>query len=220
MRFAWVLVGFAVAVAACGGRALSSETAPCSGAQCTTPEVVDSGTTCKKTSDCAAGTCIFAVGDACAAQGTCYTPPAPSPINCPSVALPLACACDGTSVYVAEVPTDGCGAPYPYGYAPTPIAHFGACEGPPTPTPLPTPSPSCSLDRDCGSGEVCAFAEKDGCSAVGACIPANGGPVCNSYTPGCACDGTVVNLSCNGYPPGYEPKPILHAGACTVTGGG
>jgi hypothetical protein len=40
------------------------------------------------------------------------------------------------------------------------------------------------------------------------------GPTCKAYMPGCACDGSEVNLICNGLPNGYAAKPVLHGGAC------
>ncbi len=42
---------------------------------------------------------------------------------------------------------------------------------------------------------------------------------CLAYIVGCACDGSMINLACNGLPDGYEPKPFLHAGACTEDAG-
>jgi hypothetical protein len=45
--------------------------------------------------------------------------------------------------------------------------------------------------------------------------------MCEAYSAGCACDGTEINLACNGYPNGYGPKPVLHTGACdTAVDGG
>src|SRR5438105_12083116 len=64
---------------------------------------------------------------------------------------------------------------------------------------------TCSTDGDCGVGRVCGFLAADACTAKGTCFdsPAQGTPQCHAYTPGCACDGTEVNLACNGYPSGY-----------------
>jgi hypothetical protein len=40
-----------------------------------------------------------------------------------------------------------------------------------------------------------------------------------AYSPGCACDGTAINVVCNGLPSGYETKPMRHTGACLADGG-
>jgi hypothetical protein len=37
---------------------------------------------------------------------------------------------------------------------------------------------------------------------------------CDAIALGCACDGTEINIACNGLPGGYETKPYLHSGAC------
>lgn len=69
---------------------------------------------------------------------------------------------------------------------------------------------------------VCGFAAADGCSAQGKCFPAPGA-VCQAYSPGCACDGTEINVICNGLPSGYDTKPLANTGACTAhvdAGGG
>jgi hypothetical protein len=44
--------------------------------------------------------------------------------------------------------------------------------------------------------------------------------MCLVYAAGCACDGTEINLACNGYPAGYASKPVSHAGACTAVDAG
>jgi hypothetical protein len=75
---------------------------------------------------------------------------------------------------------------------------------------------ACSTDSDCGEG-ICGFAIKDGCSAVGECFPTPG-PLCDAYSPGCACDGTVVSVICEGLPDGYAKKPLEHVGACKQSG--
>src|SRR5579859_7902158 len=71
----------------------------------------------------------------------------------------------------------------------------------------------CKTNADCGTQHACAFLQSDGCMAAGQCVAA-GGPVCNAFMPGCACDGTVINTICTGLPQGYVSKPFLHAGTC------
>jgi hypothetical protein len=72
--------------------------------------------------------------------------------------------------------------------------------------PVPDASGPCASDADCGKGYVCGFLESDACSATGVCFPAQTGPICNLALPGCACDGSEVNLACNGLPNGYAAK--------------
>jgi hypothetical protein len=74
----------------------------------------------------------------------------------------------------------------------------------------------CATDTDCGTGKMCGFKTADSCSATGACFdaPGPGTAMCDAYSAGCACDGTEINLACNGYPSGYGSKPVLHTGAC------
>jgi hypothetical protein len=73
---------------------------------------------------------------------------------------------------------------------------------------------SCTTSSDCTANEICGFPETPACSATGRCFPPPGA-VCAAYGPGCGCDGTEVNLICNGLPSGYVTKPLLHTGACT-----
>jgi hypothetical protein len=74
----------------------------------------------------------------------------------------------------------------------------------------------CASNRDCG-GDICGFLESDGCSAVGSCFaPMIRG--CNGYSPGCACDGSEVNVVCNQLPSGYAAAPLMHTGACLDAG--
>lgn len=74
----------------------------------------------------------------------------------------------------------------------------------------------CATDADCGTGKMCGFQTADSCSATGTCFdaPGPGVAMCLAYEAGCACDGTEINLACNGYPSGYASKPVLHTGAC------
>lgn len=81
---------------------------------------------------------------------------------------------------------------------------------------------SCKSDADCASGSICGFATAAACAATGTCFVAQQ-VGCNAAAPGCACDGSEVNIVCNGLPSGYAPAPLLHAGACVdsgPTGGG
>src|SRR5258708_9349860 len=73
---------------------------------------------------------------------------------------------------------------------------------------------SCVHDSDCPGGGLCGYLEKASCTATGQCFPPPKGPQCNAILPGCACDGTFVNLGCNGLPGGYAPKPLRYAGSC------
>jgi hypothetical protein len=82
---------------------------------------------------------------------------------------------------------------------------------------------SCATDADCGAGKMCGFKTADACSAAGTCFdaPGPGTAMCEAYSAGCACDGTEINLACNGYPSGYASRPLEHTGECTgaVDGG-
>jgi hypothetical protein len=76
---------------------------------------------------------------------------------------------------------------------------------------------TCLTDAECSTflGERCGFPAADSCSALGTCFAAAAGTtLCATYEPGCACDGTEINLVCNGYPSGYASKPVLHPGPC------
>ena len=71
----------------------------------------------------------------------------------------------------------------------------------------------CVTSADCGKNEACGYKQTDGCSAKGTCF-ASLGATCQLFEPGCACDGSSVNLACNGLPMGYTTKPLRAAGAC------
>jgi hypothetical protein len=75
----------------------------------------------------------------------------------------------------------------------------------------------CTSDSDCNNGDVCGFLETAGCGIAGTCFPAPQ-VVCNAFLPGCGCDGTEVNLICNGLPSGYVRAPVKHTGLCTDGG--
>jgi hypothetical protein len=78
---------------------------------------------------------------------------------------------------------------------------------------------ACTRDADCGADQICGFPQSDGCSAAGQCFPAPEA-VCETFSPGCACDGTLINLVCNGLSEGFARKPLDHTGECTDTGSG
>ncbi|HEX4512625.1 MAG TPA: hypothetical protein VH054_03790 [Polyangiaceae bacterium] len=71
---------------------------------------------------------------------------------------------------------------------------------------------SCTKSTDCTSGDVCGFPTADACSAKGQCF--QGGAICNTFAPGCACDGTTINIACTGLPGGYATAPLAHTGSC------
>jgi hypothetical protein len=74
----------------------------------------------------------------------------------------------------------------------------------------------CRVNADCGTTQFCAFKIGDGCTATGTCFDAAppGFECPQVYSPGCACDGTEINVAC-GYPAGYDSQPVAHTGACT-----
>jgi hypothetical protein len=74
-------------------------------------------------------------------------------------------------------------------------------------------SGACSVDADCGADYLCGFLEAAGCGAQGQCFPRRY-VICQAYAPGCACDGTEINIACTGLPPGYASKPLAHGGTC------
>jgi hypothetical protein len=79
----------------------------------------------------------------------------------------------------------------------------------------------CASNADCSPQQVCGFRENatNACSGLGQCFTPEQ-VVCNSVLLGCACDGTDVNMVCNGLPDGYATKPVAHTGACTDASGG
>ncbi len=159
---------------------------------------------CARDADCTKGyLCGFEEEEGCSAEGTCFLMPE---TRCN---LTLAgCACDGSAINLV------CNG-LPTGYAPKPFAHMGACAA--AAAADDGAAGACETDADCGAGRICGFPESAGCSATGACFPA---PEvrCMAYLAGCACDGTMVNIACNGLPSGYAPKPLAHRGPCTDGG--
>ncbi len=79
-------------------------------------------------------------------------------------------------------------------------------------------SGTCTTDADCGSGDLCGFPELSGCSAVGTCFPKSGA-ICDVIELACACDGTSINIACNGLPSAFAPKPFAHSGVCGLDAG-
>jgi hypothetical protein len=77
----------------------------------------------------------------------------------------------------------------------------------------------CATDLDCGAGDLCGFPASAGCSASGTCFP-RPGAMCDAIELGCACDGTSINLVCNGLPGGYTTKLFAHTGGCGLDSGG
>ena len=76
---------------------------------------------------------------------------------------------------------------------------------------------ACTQDTDCAADQMCGFATADACSAAGQCF-ARPGAMCQAYSPGCACDGTTINVACTGLPGGYASAPLAHAGECSDSG--
>jgi len=77
----------------------------------------------------------------------------------------------------------------------------------------------CSTNADCPPNYLCGFPQALACSATGTCFPPPG-VTCNAIELGCACDGSEIDLGCNGLPTGNAPKPFLHEGACSDASGG
>jgi hypothetical protein len=71
----------------------------------------------------------------------------------------------------------------------------------------------CTTDADCSAGERCGFAQADGCAAQGACYPSSG-VTCDLEVPGCACDGTVIDIEDCSLPAGLLSKPLAPSDAC------
>jgi hypothetical protein len=190
---------------------------------------------------CQAGEVTTGGDDAAVADGgsTC------TPASCAGLAAPaLAKVCsDGTALsanvcedqgagrcgwgFPACPTSDACSGatalpcvPCPYGSVGTGKDQNG-CDTCPICAPAPDASvdagTTCTADSDCASGRICGFAEVGGCGIEGTCFPAPGA-ICQAFSPGCACDGSEINVICNGLPSGYGFKPLRHTGAC-VDGG-
>jgi hypothetical protein len=75
-------------------------------------------------------------------------------------------------------------------------------------------SGSCVSDADCPNNGLCGYPEAASCAATGVCFESPGA-VCLAFSPGCACDGSQINVACTGLPSGYFSKALLHTGECT-----
>jgi len=159
---------------------------------------------CGTDGDCPSGeTCGFLESEACSATGSCV------PMNTSICNSYLAgCACDGTDINI------GCTL-LPAGYAIKPLRSTGACLD--ASASDATPPVVCATNADCPTDYLCGFPESEACSAKGTCFQSPGA-VCLTYSAGCACDGSVINVACTGLPSGYETKPLLHAGMCADGG--
>lgn len=161
----------------------------------------DGSAPCTTNQDCPKDyVCGFLESEGCAASGECFR-------NTGDLCNGIfpACACDGT-VFNYDCVGE------PPGYGSKPFAHRGACSVSDASTDVGT----CTTNLDCPANQLCGFSQKDGCSATGQCFPIPIGG-CNSLPiRGCACDGTDVLIGCgNGYPPGYDPKPVASPHACS-----
>ena len=163
---------------------------------------VDGGS-CASDNDCESGfQCAFKQADACAAKGRCFDTRGLAVCE----AYSAGCACNGETVNVACQP-------FPDGYTANPIAHAGECGV----TAADGGGAPCTTNDDCGGGmHVCRYKQSEGCSAVGYCVDETGIATCAAYSPGCACDGTEINVACQ-YPGDTTDKPLAHAGSCDVT---
>jgi hypothetical protein len=145
--------------------------------------------------------------------------------------LPFLAGADGNGCGAGPVPTGGdagevCECTGPAPGAPNMICSDGSTGGPVCSKGSDgtcgwqirsCPVQACKSDADCAGGRICGFPEVDACTATGTCfetLPEG----CNAYSLGCACDGSEVNVVCNGLPAGYAPAPLLHTGACVDSG--
>jgi hypothetical protein len=166
------------------------------------------GTVCSSTSDCSSGqACGFPTAMSCAVTtGTCF--------DVPNISCDLyqpGCACDNTEIDLACTGL-------PSGYATKPLAYPGSCGT--LPVSDGGPGIPCHANTDCPSNGLCGFLESEACGAtVGACFPAPQAE-CDAFEAGCACDGTIINIACNGLPSGYSPKALANSGQCGSVGGG
>jgi hypothetical protein len=148
--------------------------------------------------------CAFLISHGCSGTGTCMAKA--KLLSCRPSTNPW-CACDHTDVDV------DC-SPYPTGYATKPLT------GDQGPCPHSIPAQPCTTSKDCSAGWECGFSEGAGCDAKGTCWNTSGQALCNAFSPGCACDGTTINIICNGLPDGIAPKPLAYKGQCTAVDAG
>ncbi|HEY4014922.1 MAG TPA: hypothetical protein VGM06_16380 [Polyangiaceae bacterium] len=169
------------------------------------PDASPTSDACPPPPVCNLPNCAYGVVPQTDANGCAVCPicaPAPDAGNCQCGPPPPVAACpggQGPSVTCVSTPAGSCS--WVVGSCPT-AEDAGA---------------SCTSDSDCPSGHVCGFLETGGCGIEGTCFPAPEA-ICNVFLPGCACDGSVVNLTCNGLPTGHALKPLRHTGSC-VDGG-
>jgi|CZKU01.1.fsa_nt_gi hypothetical protein len=150
--------------------------------------------------------CMYGVipqtdANGCEICSVCAPPPDAGTCQCGAPPPVAACPGGGSPPIVCEpVSTGSC------------AWLVGSCR-----TPTDGGGTGCASDADCPGGKVCGFLESNACGAAGSCFTA---PmiVCNAYSPGCACDGSEVDVICNGLPSGYARKPLKHAGACADGG--
>jgi hypothetical protein len=71
----------------------------------------------------------------------------------------------------------------------------------------------CSSTKDCVADDICGFPRVPVCGTKGICFHAPQ-VSCQLYSPGCACDGTEINIACTGLPTGYDTKPLRQTGVC------
>jgi len=227
-------------LAACGGATLSGGTSdPGHDAGAPPHPTPGSGTgsggsSCTTDNDCASGQeCAWSTGENwCAAddtgQGTCVTL---VDLGCQLEMLETGCDCSDNNVTWPG----GCSG-LPSGYAPQPLAHAGACEGP-SPfvpdeagaPPLPTedaglpisvdagePPVPCSTTSDCTTGQFCGYPIGD-CGTAAQCLPYAEMGLCNSLAIYCGCDGANVGLSGCAV---AATVPVAHVGPCPGTDAG
>jgi len=74
----------------------------------------------------------------------------------------------------------------------------------------------CQRESDCPAGMVCGYPVRDGCGAIGHCIPRTPAPgdlPCNAIQYVCSCSGVTETVGCNYYS-GYAPAPVRSTGPC------
>lgn len=126
-----------------------------------------------------------------------------------------AVVCGCPAVLVAKCP-DGSLPPTMAGPAPCHCPVAGSCPAQDAATS--DAAIVCMSDADCPTGSACGFPEAQACAVTqGECFSMPG-VECQAVSLGCACDGTEVNIACNGLPSGYAPKPLRHTGSCTDGG--
>lgn len=201
MRVGYVL--FSLLLIACGGATAAVTDGGGSDGGSSAPP--GTGTdSCTIDRDCSldgSKVCAFRESDHCDAKGTCVTPSQTGPCsNHPT----YVCACDHTNLDTCDN--------LPAGFFSKPVAARGEC-----PHSYPA-QPPCATSRDCPSGWQCGFSVAEACGAKGTCWDTRNKDLCDAYSPGCACDGTEINLVCLPFPQGIVEKPLAHEGPCVDAG--